>query len=104
MSIIIKQVTTDTLPLYSTIPISFLVESAYRAKTKDGFKGIELIEEKVPHPYIKDYDAARGEGPTRWLKRFDMSKWGIFMAMDGERPIGGTIIAPGAFVGDIDMT
>ena len=104
MSIIIKQVTTDTLPSYSKIPASLLVESAYRTRTKDGFKGIELYEEKVSHPYIKDYDAARGEGPTRWLKRFDMSNWGIFMAMDGDRPVGGTIVAPGAYVGDIDKT
>ena len=104
MPTIIKQVTTDTLPLYSKIPISFLVESVYRVKTKDGFDGFELYEEKVSHPYIKDYDAVKGEGPTRWLKRFDMSKWGIFMALDGERPVGGTIIAPGAYVGDIDST
>ena len=101
---VINQVTTDTLPIYSKIPISFRVESVYRVKTKDGFGGFELNEEKISNPYIKDYDADKGEGPTRWLKRFDMSKWGIFMALEEERPVGGTIVAPGAYVGDIDMT
>ena len=54
----------------------------------------------MAHPYVKDYDAASGEGPTRWLKRFDMSNWGI--AFIEERPIGGSIVAPGAYVGDMD--
>lgn len=103
MSVKVRQMGTDALPRYSEVPISFLVESVFRLEAKgSGLGGIELREEKVEHPYIKDYDAARGEGPTRWLKRFDMSNWGIFMAFEGERHIGGAIVAPGAYVGDLD--
>jgi hypothetical protein len=30
----------------------------------------------VADPYVKDYDAIEGEGPSRWAKRFDVSTWG----------------------------
>ena len=103
MSVEIRRMGTDALPRYSEVPISFLVESVFRLKARDsGLGGIELQEERIECPYIKDYDAARGEGPTRWLKRFDMSNWGIFLAFRGERHIGGAIVAPGAYVGDLD--
>jgi len=103
MSVEIRQVGTDALPRYSEIPISFQVESIFRIETREsGLAGIELHEEKVINPYIKDYDAVRGEGPTRWLKRFDMSNWGIFMAFEEGRHVGGTIVAPGAYIGDLD--
>ena len=94
---------TDALTRYSEVPISFLVESVFRLEARDGgVGGIELHEEKIDRPYVKDYDAVKGEGPTRWLKRFDMSNWGIFMAFEDERHIGGAIVAPGAYVGDLD--
>ncbi len=103
MSLEILQMGTDSLSRYSEVPISFLVESVYRLEPKsDGLGGIELREEPVSSPYIKDYDTLKDQGPTRWLKRFDMSGWGIFMAFDGERHIGGAIVAPGAYVGDLD--
>ena len=97
------QASIDNLSRYSEVPISFLVESVFRVEPKEkGLAGIELHEEKVAHPYVKDYDAFRGEGPTRWLKRFDMSNWGIFMAFIEERHVGGAIVAPGRYVGDLD--
>ena len=103
MSIEIRQVGTDALPRYSEIPISFRVESIFRIETREsGLAGIELHEEKVINPYIKDYDAVRGEGPTRWLKIFDMSNWGIFMAFEEGRHVGGTVVAPGAYISDLD--
>lgn len=103
MSIEIRQMGTDALPLYSEIPISFQVESVYRVKAREsGLAGIELREERVTHPYIKDYDAVRGEGPTRWLEKWDLSNWGIFIAFEEERHVGGAIVAPGAYVGDLD--
>jgi len=103
MSVEIIQAGTDALVRYSEIPISFQVETIFRTETIESWLGgIELHEEKVTNPYIKDYDAFRGEGPTRWLKRFDMSNWGIFMAYEEGRHAGGTIVAPGAYIGDLD--
>lgn len=103
MSVEINRVDTDVLPRYSEIPISFRVESVFRiVPVEGGLSGIELHEEKVTHPYIKDYDAVRGEGPTRWQKKWDLSEWGIFLAVKGRESAGGAIIAPGAYLGDLD--
>jgi GNAT superfamily N-acetyltransferase len=103
MSIHIRQVGTDDLPGYSEIGSFLTVESLLQPERIDnGLGGIKLHEKKVDIPYIKDYDTHRGEGPTRWLKRFDMSNWGIFMAFEDDKHIGGAIVAPGAYVGDID--
>ena len=86
----------DALPCYSEIPISFLVESVFQVGLKEkGLAGIKLREEKVAQPYVKEYDTLRGEGLICWLKRFDMSNWGIFMAFVEDRNVGG-------YVGDLD--
>ena len=58
-----------------------------------GLGGLRLVEEKVQESYIKDFDKAKGEGPTRWLKRWDISHWGVLSAFDGLRRIGGAVIA-----------
>ena len=103
MPLEIRKMGTDSLPRYSEVPISFRVESIFRLEPEDaGLVGIRFREEPVSSSYIKDYDADKGEGPTRWLKRFDMSGWGIFMAFEGERHIGGVIVTPGIFIGDLD--
>ncbi|MDP6982954.1 MAG: GNAT family N-acetyltransferase [Candidatus Latescibacteria bacterium] len=47
----------------------------------------------VDPPYVKDYDVIKGEEPTRWARRFDVSNWGILSAhIDGQR-VGGIIMA-----------
>jgi len=97
----IRKCNLNELQMYSKIPIAFQVESIYQIKA-NGTRGIELYEEKVKNPYIKDYDAVKGEGPTRWLKRFDMSNWGIFRAFEDETAVGGAIVAPGIYLGDLD--
>ncbi len=103
MSIKIIQVETDALSRYSEVPVSFQVESVFRVEINgNGLSGIGLCEEKVIRPYVKDYDALSGEGPMRWLKRFGMSNWGIFVAFKEEKHVGGAIVAPGAYVGDLD--
>ena len=52
-----------------------------------------MIEQKVSKPYVKDYDALKGEGPTRWVKRFDVSNWGFFLGYDDAAPVGGAVVA-----------
>ena len=103
MSTEIRQVGTDALPGYSEVRSSLVVESVFRLEpVESGLGGIRLREEKISSPYVKDYDAARGEGPTRWLKKWDLSEWGIFMAFQDGWHIGGSIVAPGAHIGDLD--
>jgi GNAT superfamily N-acetyltransferase len=57
------------------------------------YAGIQLIEVDVEAPWVKDYDTIKGEGPARWLKRFDTSQWGLLAAYDADQRIGGAVIA-----------
>lgn len=95
MPINIQNIGIDLLPVYASIPISFKVESIFRIDVIDnGLGGFRLVEEKVTH-YIKDYDNVIEEekDPTDWPKRFDTSNWGIFLAFDESRPVGGAAVA-----------
>lgn len=42
---------------------------------------------------IKDYDAIKGEGPSNWSDRFDVSKWGFIVARSNGHRLGGAVIA-----------
>jgi hypothetical protein len=73
-----------------------LVERVLVVSSPDGgLRGIGLTEMTIETPWIKDYDAVKGEGPTGWPKRFDTSRWGLIAAYDGDTRIGGAVIAPG---------
>ena len=104
MSIKIQKIGIDLLSLYSEIPISFKVESVFRIEViNQGLGGFELIEEKVA-TYTKDYDSQEEDdkpGPIGWTKRFDVSKWGFFLALNGSCPVGGAAVAIDAL--DVNM-
>ena len=96
MSIEIQEIGVDLFPRYAEIPISFKVESVFRVEVIDkGLGGFRLIEEKVK-PYTKDYDSIEENsesGPIEWKKRFDVSKWGFFLALNGTHAVGGATVA-----------
>ena len=79
-----------TLTELSIIPISFEVNTIFRVElVKGGLGGVRLREVPVSHPYVKDYDARDGEGPTRWLSRFDTNNWVVLLARQKGTAIGG---------------
>ena len=81
----------SALAEYARVPISFRVDRVV-AVTPTG-AGFRLDERPVAEPWIKDYDADAGEGPTRWAARFDLSRWGLLAARDGGALVGGAVIA-----------
>jgi GNAT superfamily N-acetyltransferase len=92
MSIEVIAESIAALKEYALVPIAFRVERQYRVEClRQGLGGLALIEEEVV-PYIKDYDALSG-GPLAWQQRWDMSQWGILAAYEGERRVGGAVIA-----------
>jgi len=97
MPLEIKQVGLDLLATYAAIPISFKVESILRVEAIDrGLGGLALVEEKASPPYVKDYGQDSGDesdSPVAWPKQFDVSRWGVFLAYDGPRPVGGAAVA-----------
>ena len=94
MAIEIKEIGVESLPCYAEIPISFKVESIFQVEAiNQGLGGFSIVEKKVK-PYLKDYDrqSDNGDRPVGWAKKFDVSKWGFFLAKDGPLVLGGAAV------------
>jgi hypothetical protein len=76
----------DKLAGYGDIPIRFEVRSTFEVEGGDPGTAV-LVEHTVEHPWVKDYDAIKGEGPVSWPERWDISNWGLLVAYAaGRRP------------------
>ncbi len=94
MTIKILEEPITALPEYGKVSIAFLVACRLRVEpVAGGLEGFKLTEEKVEPPYIKDYDQEGDEGPTRWMKHWDISNWGVLSAFDGTQRLGGAVVA-----------
>jgi GNAT superfamily N-acetyltransferase len=96
MSLEIRQeaLTPGTLTELGRISIAFAVDHIlHLALTDGGLGGVVLTEIPVAEPYVKDYDAIEGEGPTGWAQRFDVSNWAMIGAFQDGARIGGAVIA-----------
>jgi GNAT superfamily N-acetyltransferase len=79
---------------HGRISIAFPVDRVLDlAVIEGGLGGFHLAERDVPTPYVKDYDAVAGGGPTRWAARFDVSRWGLLAAYVGDARVGGAVLA-----------
>jgi len=79
---------------YARVPIAFEVSRVLDVSVAPGGAGGFVLEERaIAVPYTKDYDAIPGEGPATWPRRFDVSRWGVFLARLGGRPVGGAVVA-----------
>lgn len=73
---------------HAEIPIRFVVSSVFDVEGDDPDSA--KLEERPTEPvWIKDYDAIKGEGPTRWAKRWGISNWGLLAAYDDGQRIDG---------------
>ena len=102
MAIEIVQQSTEILAGYGDIPISFSVDSRYHVHAIDGgLGGWKLTEEPVQLPYVKDYDAEKDDRAESWSRRWDISNWALFEALDDGVPVGGAVVArdtPGVYM------
>jgi GNAT superfamily N-acetyltransferase len=99
----VREICADEFSLYDALPNWFRVESVLRIDVIDGgLGGFRLAEKPVVEPYTKDYDSDGGDGPTRWAADVDVSGWGIFLACEGERAVGGAAVAVNAPVYPMD--
>lgn len=93
-NLLIQQITPDDLLPYASIPIAFEVNSVLEVEPIErGPGGVRLAERPVREPYTKGYDAQGDGGPERWADRHDLSKWAMFLAVRGDRPIGEATVA-----------
>jgi ribosomal protein S18 acetylase RimI-like enzyme len=94
MNIALRRESMAAIAEHARIPIAFQVDSVLVVSILDsGLGGFVLSERKLETPYVKDYDAIVGEGPTSWTERFDVSNWGFISAHIGDRRVGGAVIA-----------
>ncbi len=84
----------DCLERYSRVPIAFWVNARLVVQpVENGLGGLLLQEEPVTPPYLKDYDALEGEGPSPWREHFDLSHWTVLSVCEAERQVGGAVLA-----------
>ena len=94
LEIVEEPATSENLEAHGSISIAFRVDSRLRVDlVEQGLGGISLSLEPVNSPYMKDYDADEDGRPSRWAERWDISRWGILAAYEGERRTGGAVLA-----------
>lgn len=111
MNIRIEDVGLEKLDDYTKIRSFFYIDYIYQVKKiNDGLGGILLEKSKIEgredkniienkslywdeksSKYIKNYDME--ENVFQWKKDFGMEKWGVLIAYDEEKPVGGATIA-----------
>ena len=90
MVIQIRAIGVDEYALYDAIPNHFEVRTVFQVVALEGgLGGLQLVEQAV-EPYVKVYE---NDGPTAWAQEFDLQDWRIFVAFDGETPVGGAAVA-----------
>jgi GNAT superfamily N-acetyltransferase len=99
MTVHIRSIDIEEFSLYDAILNHFEVRTVFQVVALDGsLGGLQLVEQPV-EPYIKVYE---NDGPTAWAQEFDLQTWGIFVAFDEEKPLGGAAVALNAKVYPLD--
>lgn len=91
MAVDVREESAAALPELARIPIWFEVRSVLDVADDAG--GFDLSERSLDAPWVKDYDAIGGEGPTSWADRFDLSRWGFLSARVDGRMVGAAAVA-----------
>jgi GNAT superfamily N-acetyltransferase len=103
MEVVVEEIGPELFPWYDGIPSWYIVESVFRVEGVDGgLGGFRLVEEEVAAPYTKGGDDQGEGGPSHWARVYDVSRWGILLAREGGRPVGGTAVAVDAAVYPLD--
>ncbi len=79
---------------HARVPIAFLVDRRLEVDSiPPRPRGFAWREVEVDRPFLKDYDAIDGEGPTRWAETWDVTRWGLISAFVGDDRVGGAVLA-----------
>ncbi len=94
MGISIEAINPDRLADYANVPVICSVQSILAIDEIDGgMGGLDFHERPVQFPYTKNYDAYSHGGPLQWHEQFDISKWGLLVAVEAGKVIGGATVA-----------
>jgi GNAT superfamily N-acetyltransferase len=87
-SIQIRTGPVENLAEYARIPSCFSTQTVFDVSPRPPH---ELRERRLDAVFEKDYDAL--SDPLLWPKMFDVANWGLLSAHDGNRRVGGAIVA-----------
>jgi GNAT superfamily N-acetyltransferase len=94
VNVLIDAIRSNDLADYAQVPMVCNVATTLVIEEIDGgIGGLQLCERPVKTPYIKNYDADGEGGPLNWPQRFDISRWGLFIARQSGQPVGGAAVA-----------
>lgn len=92
MHVDVREESAATLGEYARISIAFEVREILEVDPA-GLDGIRLQPRLVAQPWVKDYDALRGESPARWARRWNTSNWGFLAAYSDDERVAGAVVA-----------
>jgi len=90
--IAIQEIEVARVSDIAAIPCAFAVERIFDV-VQSTERGLDLVERKAEAPFIKDYDGIAGNRPAEWADEFDLSNWGLLMALESALPVGSALIA-----------
>jgi len=94
MALVIDAIGADRLADYADVPMVCDVRSMLAVDEIDGgMGGLVFRKQPVKIPYDKDYDAYADGGPLDWPKRFDISKWGLWIGREDGKVVGAAAVA-----------
>jgi GNAT superfamily N-acetyltransferase len=94
MALVIDAIGADRLADYADVPMVCDVRSMLAVDEIDGgIGGLTFRKQPVQIPYDKDYDAYADGGPLDWPKRFDISKWGLWIGREDGKVVGAAAVA-----------
>jgi GNAT superfamily N-acetyltransferase len=94
MSASIESIGPSRLADYGSVPSVCKVDLILSVEEiEGGIGGLGLRERPIDAPYTKDYDAYRDGGPLDWPSRFDISRWGLWIAHENGDVVGGAAVA-----------
>lgn len=82
-----KQVDELYFKMYDEIPMLVNVKTVFAPRVVNNGLGGILFDEISVEPYTRDL--SHYEIASEYTEQFDISNWAIFMAFDGDRPVGG---------------
>lgn len=93
---------TEDMVTYREIPVAeagfyddieMVAEIREIRRVETGDFGIRFVRQPV-EPYEKDYRAFGGWAD--WKEKFDVSRWKVFCAFDGQTPVAGAVLCAGS--------
>jgi GNAT superfamily N-acetyltransferase len=93
MAASIETIGPNRLAEYASVPMTCEFKSMLVVEEIDsGVGGLRLRERPVQPQQIKDYDVCDEGGPLNWPQRFDISRWGLWIARERGDVVGGAAV------------